>query len=346
MPSFSFRVPDDYCGGGRLDSYVASLPGGMNRSHLKSGLLRVLVNEKVRKPSYKVRPGDCIYIDWEDNVPDGIEPEDIPLNIIYEDSRVCVIDKEQGMVTHPAAGNWSGTLVNALLFHLGRERIEQVKDAPVSEVLLSRRPGIVHRLDKDTSGVIITAKDAACQEWLSAQFRQHNHIVKEYIAICLGRPQNWQGVVRTQIIRDPKDRKRFKAVEDSSAGKYAETAYRCIACYGEYSLMVLRLATGRTHQIRVHMRYLNCPVMGDPLYARVDRTFPHASLMLHARLLKIRLPGEDKLSEFRSGTPSRFREVMRVLHRKYRKAVAKKGGRAESDERSGSDVGAGSDGRN
>ncbi|MBQ3686650.1 MAG: RluA family pseudouridine synthase, partial [Treponema sp.] len=117
MPTFAFTVPDDYAGTERLDRYVAGLPNGMNRSHLKSGLLQVRVNERPRKPSYKVQAGDRIFIDWEDSVPDDIEPEDIPLTIIYEDSRVCVIDKEQGMVTHPAAGNWSGTLVNALLFH-------------------------------------------------------------------------------------------------------------------------------------------------------------------------------------------------------------------------------------
>lgn len=321
MPSFSIHVPDDYSGTGRLDSYVASQPGGMNRSHLKSGLLQILVNGKARKPSYKIRPGDEIHIDWEDTIPDDIEPEDIPLSIIYEDSRVCVIDKEQGMVTHPAAGNWNGTLVNALLYHLGRKKIEQKKEAPESELLLARRPGIVHRLDKDTSGVIITAKDSACQEWLAAQFRDHRRMVKEYIAICQGRPPASHGVIRTWIIRDPRNRKRFKAVEESGEGKYAETAYRCIACYGEYSLMVLRLATGRTHQIRVHMRYLNCPVMGDSLYGHEDKAFPHATLMLHARLLKIRLPGDENLSEFRSATPARFCELMRVLHRKYKKII-------------------------
>ncbi|MBQ3801654.1 MAG: RluA family pseudouridine synthase, partial [Treponema sp.] len=133
MPGFTFTVPSDYIGGVRLDSYVASLPGGMNRSHLRSGLVRLVVNGKERKPSYKIRPGDSIHIDWEDKVPDNIEPEDIPLKIIYEDSHVCVVDKAQGMVTHPAAGNWNGTLVNALLYHLGRERIEQDKKAPESE---------------------------------------------------------------------------------------------------------------------------------------------------------------------------------------------------------------------
>ncbi len=324
MPSFSFTVADSYEKDERLDRYIASLPNGMNRSHLKSGLLKILVNDRPRKPSYKVKAGDRIFIDWEDSVPDDIEPEDIPLNIIYEDAHVCVIDKEQGMVTHPAAGNWNGTLVNALLFHLGRDKIEQKKDAPASQILLARRPGIVHRLDKDTSGIIITAKDAASQEWLAGQFRQHRRMVKEYIAICMGRPQKQHGVIRTQIIRDPKNRKRFKAVQDCEDGKYAETSYRCIACYGEYSLMVLRLATGRTHQIRVHMRYLNCPILGDALYGRLDKNFPHATLMLHARLLKIRLPGEEKLTSFRSATPARFRELMRSLHRKYKKTLLPK----------------------
>lgn len=330
MPFFSTRVPREYTGSDRLDTYIASLPNGMNRSKLKSGVSAILVNGGKQKLSYKVKAGDQIDIDWEDNIPDDIEPENIPLQIIYEDDDVCVVNKEQGMVTHPASGNWSGTLVNALLYHWGREKIQQLKEGMDSEILARRRPGIVHRLDKDTSGIIITAKNRDAEEWLQTQFRNHRNLVKEYIAICHGRPQHQHGVVKTQIIRDPHDRKIFKAIpipEDTDKplpGKYAETVYNCISCYGDYSLLRIRIATGRTHQIRVHMKYLNCPILGDSLYTRPDKEFPKATLMLHAHMLKIKLPNKKEYTTFKTDTPKRFLEILKVLHAKYNKTILPK----------------------
>ena len=321
MPYFSLKVPADYDKTQRLDSYIASLPNGMNRSRLKSGVTEILVNGKKQKVSYKIKPGDQIDIEWEENIPTDIEGEDIPLDIIYEDENVCVVNKKQGMVTHPACGNWTGTLVNALLFHWGREKIPQLMSGNTSEILSRRRPGIVHRLDKDTSGIIITAKNHDAEEWLQSQFRVHRGIVKEYIAICFGRPRQKSGTIITQIIRDPKQRRRFKAVTDTDEGKRAVTHYNCIACYGEYSLMRIRIATGRTHQIRVHMRYLNCPILGDEIYFKPDRTFPKATLMLHARMLKIKLPGDDKLTTFKSPTPERFLKILKVLHASFKKTI-------------------------
>ncbi len=323
MPYFSVRVPPEYSGAERLDKYIASLPNGMNRSKLKSGLTQILVNGKKQKISFKVKAGDQIDIEWEDNVPQDISPQDIPLTILYEDENVCVLDKKQGMVTHPACGNWEGTLVNALLYHWGREKISQIKesDGTVQEVLERRRPGIVHRLDKDTSGIIITAKNRDSEEWLQKQFRNHKCLVKEYIAICTGRPQHQHGVIETQIIRDPRQRRRYKAALDTSEGKYAKTYYSCVACYGEYSLMRVRIATGRTHQIRVHMKYLNCPVLGDSIYSKPDHLFPDATLMLHAHRLKIRIPGKTERSDFISPTPERFKKIMKVLHKKYSKVL-------------------------
>lgn len=324
MPFFSVKVPSDFNETQRLDSYLASLPNGMNRSKLKSGVTEILVNGKKQKISYKVKPGDQIDIQWEDNIPSDIEPEDIPLDIVFENDDVCVINKAQGMVTHPACGNWNGTLVNALLYHWGREKIPQIKEGPASEILVRRRPGIVHRLDKDTSGVIITAKNRDAEEWLQLQFRSHRNITKEYIAICFGRPQHQHGTIETQIVRDPKNRRRFKAVTGTTEGKSAVTYYSCIACYGEYSLMRIRIATGRTHQIRVHMKYINCPILGDSVYFKEDKRFPDASLMLHARLLRIRLPGSSTRSEFRTSTPERFLRVMSVLHKVYKKTLMDK----------------------
>ena len=321
MAFFSVLVPPTYKTPERLDKYICDHTPNMNRSKLKSGLVTILVNGKPQKISYKVRPSDRIDVQWEENVPDNIDPEDIPLDIVYEDDNVCVVNKKQGMVTHPASGNWSGTLVNALLFHWNRQSIPELKTGSASEILSNRRPGIVHRLDKDTSGLIITAKNRDTEEFLGNQFRNHNKIYKEYICICMGRPQHSHGIIETQIIRDPKDRKRFKAVVGTNEGKFARSYYRCISCYGEYSLMRVRINTGRTHQIRVHMKYLNCPILGDQIYSRPDRKFPGATLMLHSRKMRIYIPGIRNKMEFVSPTPRRFVEVMKILKKDYPKTI-------------------------
>lgn len=328
MPFFSTKVPADYKDSLRLDKYIASIPseafGGMNmnRSKLKSGASEILVNGKKAKVSQKIRAGDQIDIQWEENIPENIEPENIPLEIIYEDENVCVVNKKQGMVTHPAAGNWTGTLVNALLWHWGRQAIKQNPGEEVTaEILAKRRPGIIHRLDKDTSGIIITAKNRNTEEFLHEEFLHHNRIIKEYIAICCGRPKILEGKIETQIIRDPKNRKRFKAVTDTDEGKKAVTIYKCFATYGPFSLMRIRIKTGRTHQIRVHMKYLGCPVMGDPIYGNFLKGSPFqtASLMLHAYMLKIRLPDQKEPVTFKAAVPLRFKKVLRTLHEKYGK---------------------------
>lgn len=321
MAFFSVLVPPTYKTPDRLDKYICDHTPNMNRSKLKSGLVTILVNGKPQKISYKVRPSDRIDVQWEENVPDNIDPEDIPLDIVYEDDNVCVVNKRQGMVTHPASGNWSGTLVNALLFHWNRQSIPELKTGSASEILSNRRPGIVHRLDKDTSGLIITAKNRDAEEFLGNQFRNHNKIYKEYICICMGRPQHSHGIIETQIIRDPKDRKRFKAVTGTDEGKFARSYYRCISCYGEYSLMRVRIDTGRTHQIRVHMKYLNCPILGDQIYSRPDRKFPGATLMLNSRKMRIHIPGFREKKEFVTPTPRRFVEVMKILKKEYPKTI-------------------------
>lgn len=320
MPFFSTRVPDSYSQIIRLDKYIASLPNGMNRSKLKAGVSEILVNGKREKISVKIKAGDQIDIEWEDNIPEDIDPENIPLDIIYEDENVTVVNKKQGMVTHPASGNWNGTLVNALLYHWGRESIKQVKDGTVSQILSARRPGIVHRLDKDTSGVIITAKNRDAEEWLQSQFKT-KMLRKEYIVIVQGIPKESSGDIRTQIIRDPKDRKRFKAIVNTQEGKYARTLYHCISSYGNYSLVRVRLKTGRTHQIRVHMKYIGCPILGDPIYGKKDDSFPEATLMLHARMLIIRLPGKKHFTIFRAAVPERFKSIIKILKAKYKRVA-------------------------
>ena len=318
MPVFTVKVPEQYDKAERLDKYIASLPNGMNRSKLKSGVTQILVNGKNSKLSQKINGGDLIDISWEDNIPDNIEPESIPLDIIYEDDNVTVVNKKQGMVTHPACGNWSGTLVNALLYHWGREAVKQIKEGSEQKIMEFRRPGIVHRLDKETSGIIITAKNRDVEEYLGQQFRNKT-LRKEYILIVKGRPPAVAGDIRTQIIRDPKERKRFKAVTDTDEGKYARTIYHCISSYGNYTLVRVRLKTGRTHQIRVHMKYLGCPIVGDSIYNKVDPIFPDATLMLHSKLLEITIPGEEKPRTFITPTPERFLQLEKKLKSMYNK---------------------------
>ena len=320
MPFFTAKVPEDYENQERLDKFIASLPNGMNRSKLKSGVNEILLNGKNVKLSQKVKAGDIIDIQWEDNIPDNIEPENIPLDIIYEDDDVTVVNKKQGMVTHPACGNWNKTLVNALLYHWGRKSIEQIKEGCTSDIIQRRRPGIVHRLDKETSGIIITAKNRAAEEFLQKQFKDKSN-QKEYILIVTGRPPHRNGDIRTNIIRDPKNRHRFKAVDISDEGKFSRTIYHCIACYGNYSLLRVRIKTGRTHQIRVHMKYLGCPILGDSIYNKPDSRFPDATLMLHSVQLKIKLPGDNQLTTFRTSVPNRFKRVEKKLKDKFPKTV-------------------------
>lgn len=317
MPFLNFIVPDDYTASERLDKYIASLPNSMNRSKLKSGATEISINGKKAKLSQKLKAKDRIDIQWEDNIPDNIDPEDIPLDIVYEDENVTVVNKAQGMVTHPACGNWNGTLVNALLFHWGRESIAQIKEGNTSEVLERRRPGIIHRLDKDTSGLIITAKNPASEEFLHDQFT-YRKVQKEYIVVVCGKPKENAGVIKTQIIRDPKNRKRFKAVTGTTEGKTAVTIYHVISTYGNYSLIRVRLKTGRTHQIRVHMKFLGCPILGDVIYNTPDKKFPEATLMLHSYRMKIRIPGSEEYKSFRTRTPKRFIEVQKKLKKLYR----------------------------
>ncbi len=313
MPVLSIKVDESLSGSMRLDAYISQAENGMSRSRLKTTATSILLNGAAAKLSKNVRAGDIIEIIWENPKPENLEPEDIPLDIIFENERVTVVNKKQGMVVHPAAGNWTGTLVNALLFHWGKN--PQILDKSENSPLL--RPGIVHRLDKDTSGILITAKDADALSWLQNQF-QSRRVKKEYIAIVCGHPKEPHGSIKTGITRDSRNRKKFTTT-DPDKGKFAHTIYKCIACYGPYSLMRVKLKTGRTHQIRVHMKYLGCPVMGDPIYGKKDAIFESATLMLHSYRLGIRLPDSNDFSVFKAPVPRRFKKVLKTLHRKYEK---------------------------
>lgn len=302
--------------GQRLDTYVSKNLENFSRSRLKNGVEKILLNNKIAKLSAKVNNGDKIFIQWQDPIPEALIPENIPLEILYEDENVTVVNKKQGMVTHPACGNWSGTLVHALLYHWG------MTESKLDEKAGNHRRGIVHRLDKDTSGIIICAKNFNSEEWLQNQFKDRR-VKKEYIAIVKGVPKEKSGSVKINMIRDSKNRKKFTTTDDSSKGKFSHTVYRCIATYGNYSLMKLKLKTGRTHQIRVHMKYLGCPILGDPIYGTKDSLFDSATLMLHSKTLGIRLPQNSEFTTFESSVPIRFKKVMQKLHKMYQKNVWK-----------------------
>ncbi len=293
----------------RLDSYCAKVCG-IARSRLKSGLISASVDGKPAKLSRQVRAGNAVSLLWADSEPQAIAAEDIPLDILFENDDVAVINKPSGMVVHPAAGNWSGTLVNALLFRWGLQgNTSHSFEGACSDKAV--RPGIVHRLDKDTSGAIIAAKNLKAAEFLQNEFKARR-VKKIYAAILRGSPPQKRGVIENIIFRDPKSRIRFACGNSSGSGrgKRAKTAYKVIAEYGDYAAVLFRIYTGRTHQIRVHARFLGCPVVGDPLYGRHGELPP---MMLHALSLAIRLPGKEGLSTFRAPLPEHFKAAIRSL---------------------------------
>lgn len=300
-------------GNARLDVYVSETLRLLSRSQLKARLRSAAVNGKPAKPSRVLREGDRLSLTWEEEISAGLEPEDIPLSVLYEDERVIVVDKAQGMVTHPAHGNWSGTLANALAGRRPGGGAE-AGDRGSAPGAAPDRAGIVHRLDKDTSGLLIAAKDAEAQEFLSAQFRDRR-VLKEYLTLCSRPLPAPSGRVEGRMGRDPRDRKRFAPVE--TGGKLAVTDWKVLESLGPYSLVALRPRTGRTHQLRVHMKALGCPILGDPLYGRRDLRFPEATLMLHARRLRILLPGRSEPSTFTAEVPERFRRVLAALRAEF-----------------------------
>ncbi len=314
----------------RADRYLSDIIKLMTRSQLKARNAHLFCNGVEVKFSHKLKSKDRLRLEWKEAPSEQIEPEAIPLEILYQDTDVYVIDKPQGMVTHPAAGNWHGTLANAVLW-LDNEARQNIQIQDSSLISSPARAGIVHRLDKDTSGVIIIARTAAAQEFLSSQFREHK-AKKEYFAIVSGVPPESKGRIDTWIARSPRDRKKF-SVSEPGRGKHALTLYRVCrtwevnSCIGDrsldtaskgaksfmYSLLALYPRTGRTHQLRVHCANIGCPILGDPIYGKKDGVFPEATLMLHAHRLKIGLPSRSEPSVFSSPFPTRFRDIISYL---------------------------------
>ena len=284
----------------RVDRYICEVLGILSRSQLRSRVAERAVNDRPAKASRMVHPGDRIVLLYDEPPEPDIQPENVPLDIVFENASVVVVNKPQGMVVHPAAGNHTGTLVHGLLYHCANLAEAFTDDAV--------RPGIVHRLDKDTSGVMIAAKNAEAKEYLARQFRRKT-VIKKYFALAKGMPRPRLGTIVAPVGRHPRHRK--KIVVEAPHAKAAETRYKVLSAYGEYSFLSLRPMTGRTHQIRVHLQSVGCPVLGDPLYARRDGRFPEATLMLHAYSLSIELPGEETMSVFRAPLPDRMRSILR-----------------------------------
>ena len=302
-------VVDESVSSVRLDRYIAERLGILSRSQIKVRRLHAWVNGKSVRISRLVSGGDRLELEWEEPEASFLVPQKIPLKILYEDSRVVVLNKRQGMVVHPGAGNKSGTLANALLH---RRLSRSNGEGPLPDGF---RPGIVHRLDKDTSGVIIAAWDDDALAFLAAQFKERS-TRKTYLALTKGVPPQKSGTVSTRLTRDPRDRKRF--ICSDTKGKQALSWYKVLETYGDHALVALRPKTGRTHQLRVHLRHLGCPVLGDPIYGHKDSMFPEAALMLHAYLLTIELPDGLGLKTFKAPVPARFREVLVRLRRSAR----------------------------
>ena len=289
-------------GAPRLDAYLASRLDELSRARIQA-LIReqyIRVNNAPAKPRDTVKAGDRITIDLPEAVPAEAVPEDIPLSILHEDDDLVVIDKAHGMVVHPAAGNPTGTLVNALLHHC-RGRLSGIGGV--------ERPGIVHRLDKDTSGCLVVAKTDAAHQSLAAQFSARETMEKIYLAVTRGVPGPAAGTVFTHIARHPVNRRKM-AVCNPPGGKPAITDYRVVTRDAATGTALVRchLHTGRTHQIRVHMHHLGTPILGDPIYGRPPSRagVPVARLMLHAWRLSFHHPSGGRVMRFEAPIPGVF----------------------------------------
>lgn len=287
-------------GGERLDVFLASVSDN-TRSYLQKLIDNgsVLVNGIPTKSKTKLRPGDEILVNYPLAVETSLIPQDIPLNIIYEDESIAVIDKPKGMVVHPAPGNEDGTLVNALMYRL--------KD--LSGIGGELRPGIVHRIDKLTSGLIVVAKNDRAHISLAEQFKAHS-AYRVYLALVNGNLREDSGTINAPIGRHRLDRKRM-AVD--SSGREAITHYNVISRFSELTLLRVRLETGRTHQIRVHMAHIKHPVTGDELYSSGKNRFSLEGQALHAMMLTLKHPDTGRIKTFKAPLPDWFYKILKEL---------------------------------
>ncbi len=297
----------------RLDVFLVNRERDISRSALQRliELGRIRINGQIVKPSQKIRPGDKITMDVPKPEPLELKGEAIPLEVLFEDEHLLVLNKPAGIVVHPAPGNWTGTLVNALLHHF------HTSGGTVSTIGGKERPGLVHRLDKETSGVMVIAKTDQAHRHLAAQFKHHT-ITRVYEALIFGVPKKGHGLIELAIGRDAKERKKFSA--RTSRPKESVTEYKVERRFGKAAAHVLLYPrTGRTHQLRVHLTSLGHPILGDPTYggrkvcALDGIEVPR--VMLHARTLGFQHPATGVPQEYTKPFPPDMEEVMRVLER-------------------------------
>lgn len=286
----------------RIDAFLAETVEQLSRSAVQQLLEKggITVNGKAVKKNYKTHDGDEITVELPEPEPVELLPENIPLDIRYEDEDVVVINKPKGLVVHPAPGHWSGTLVNALMYHCGDS---------LSGINGQLRPGIVHRIDMDTSGLLIVAKNDFAHQALAEQLKDHS-LSRIYEAIVVGNIRADSGTIDAPIGRHPVDRKKMTVTEKNS--RPAVTHYQVVARYSGYTHLRLRLETGRTHQIRVHLAWQNHPIVGDMVYGR-GKELGLTSQCLHARSLTFRHPRTGKLVTVECELPEYFQTVLKKL---------------------------------
>jgi 23S rRNA pseudouridine1911/1915/1917 synthase len=286
----------------RIDVYISSQIEDLSRNSVQKLITdgNITVNDKKIKSNYKVKLNDSIRIVMPEPEMLDVEPENILLDIIYEDDDLAVINKPQGMVVHPAPGHYSGTLVNGLMYHL--------KD--LSSINGIMRPGIVHRLDMNTSGLMIVAKNDKSHNFLAKCLKEHS-INRIYYALVEGNIKNDSGVIDAPLGRSDKDRKKRTVTYKNS--KNAITNFWVINRYGKYTLIKLKLETGRTHQIRVHMKYIGHPVVGDDVYGSKTNKFGLKGQLLHSKSVGFVHPTTKEYMEFESELPEHFQKVLKII---------------------------------
>ncbi len=289
--------------GTRLDVFLANQPDNPSRANIQKMIVDgdVTVNGMTKRANYKLRANDNIVMTYQPPQEIEVVPENIPLDILYEDADIIVVNKARGMVVHPAAGVYTGTLVNALLYHCHDE---------LSGINGKIRPGIVHRLDKDTSGVMVVAKNDFAHNELAKQIGDKT-AVKEYIALVHGHITEDSGVINGNIGRHPIDRKKMAVV--TSGGKPATTLFQVLERFPNCTYVKCRLLTGRTHQIRVHMAYIGHPLIGDPKYCNSKNKFSIKGQALHSMSLKLLHPRTKKEMTFTAPIPDDIEKLLKYF---------------------------------
>lgn len=303
MSLFCFRILP-WQEGERIDKCIVLLMDSLSRSYIQKMIRdgHVQVNGKAVRQNYRVDADDEVSFFLPEAVEPQILPEDIPLDILYEDDDLLVVNKPKGMVVHPAAGHYSHTLVNAVLFHCKGQ---------LSGINGVMRPGIVHRIDKDTTGSVLVCKNDAAHRFIAQQLKEHS-IVRRYRAIVCGSMKEEEGVIDAPIGRDPSDRK--KMAVNHKNGKEAVTHYRVLQRFSGYTYIECRLKTGRTHQIRVHMASIGHPLLGDAVYGPKKCPFPSLEgQTLHAMILGFVQPSTKEYIETCAPLPDYFKHLLRIL---------------------------------